>query len=318
MRLAEATDDLGHRMASKMALASALSFAGNPADSLELTEQCVADRPDDLAAARGFGGTNAWIVAVMFRNWPLSILGRLDELDEALRRAIDLAREHGELEFLSWGLGLRAAYGEWSGETATAVASARQGLEIAERAGVPFYLAVVASWLGDALRLERRYDEALEVYRRALDLIRTKRVAVQWRPVALSGQALAESALGAHEKAIAQARSALDESVAGGNRFGEGVARLALARVLLATGDPGLHDELEQTVERGRALCEQTGMRVHLAPLLEVRAALAERRGDPQEARRQLREAHRLYTEMGATGHAKRLARELAQPGASQ
>jgi hypothetical protein len=52
-------------------------------------------------------------------------------------------------------------------------------------------------------------------------------------------------------------------------------------------------------------------MRVHLPPLLEVRAALAERRGNPQEARRTLREAHRLYAEMGATGHANRLAREL-------
>jgi hypothetical protein len=51
-------------------------------------------------------------------------------------------------------------------------------------------------------------------------------------------------------------------------------------------------------------------MRVHLPALLEVRAALAERRGNPQEAREELREAHRLYTEMGATGHADRLARE--------
>ena len=39
---------------------------------------------------------------------------------------------------------------------------------------------------------------------------------------------------------------------------------------------------------------------------------LAECRGNPQEARGKLREAHGLYTEMGATGHAKRLARELA------
>ncbi len=34
--------------------------------------------------------------------------------------------------------------------------------------------------------------------------------------------------------------------------------------------------------------------------------------GEDAEAERELREAHRLYTEMGATGHAERLARELA------
>jgi hypothetical protein len=117
--------------------------------------------------------------------------------------------------------------------------------------------------------------------------------------------------MGRHEKAIEQARSALEEALRGGNRFGEGVARVALARVLLAAGDRELHQELEECVELGEVLCRDTGMRIHLPPLLEVRATLAERRGDSQEARRHLREAHRLYTEMGATGHAERLAKEL-------
>jgi hypothetical protein len=149
------------------------------------------------------------------------------------------------------------------------------------------------------------------MYQSALDLMRTRRVALMWKPCVVSGQALVYSALGEHEKAIARARSALEESVRGGNRIGEGVARLALARVLLAGGDPGLHDEVESTVELAEALCEETGMRAHLPPLLEVRATLAECRGSPQQARRQLREAHRLYTEMGATGHAERVGREL-------
>jgi tetratricopeptide (TPR) repeat protein len=114
----------------------------------------------------------------MIRNWPLGLLGRLEELDEALRKAIDLTREHGDLQYLGWGLGFRAAHGEWSGETATALASARQGVESAARAGVPFWLAVVLSWFGDALRLEQRYAEALEVYQKTLDLMRTRRVAL--------------------------------------------------------------------------------------------------------------------------------------------
>jgi hypothetical protein len=33
--------------------------------------------------------------------------------------------------------------------------------------------------------------------------------------------------------------------------------------------------------------------------------------GKDSARERELREAHRLYTEMGATGHAQRLAREL-------
>jgi hypothetical protein len=37
--------------------------------------------------------------------------------------------------------------------------------------------------------------------------------------------------------------------------------------------------------------------------------------GDDASRERELREAHRLYTEMGATGHAERLARELGMEG---
>jgi tetratricopeptide (TPR) repeat protein len=209
------------------------------------------------------------------------------------------------------GLSRRAVHGEWSGETATTLASARQSVEIAGRIGVPVFLSVALSSLGAALRLEQRYQEALEAYQKALDLIRTKRVALMVEPYVVSGQAEAYSALGEHGKALAQARWALEEAVSGGNRLAEDIARLTLARVLLATGDPRLHDEVEKTVEHAEAFCEETGMRVHVPPLLEVRAALAERRGDEQEARRKLHEAHRLYTEMGATGHAERLAKEL-------
>jgi tetratricopeptide (TPR) repeat protein len=309
--LAETSGDLGYWLAARVGLANALAMAGNPAESLDLFEQCVADRPEDLLAGREVLGLSPWIWAVLGRCLPLGVLGRLGEADEALRQGIEIARDYGDLEMLSTGFTLRVHHGEWSGETTTALASAMQSVEIAERNGVALFLSIALACLGDALRLEQRYREALEAYQKALDLMRTKRVMLLWKPLCVSGQALVYSALGEHEKAIAQTQSALEESARGGNRHAEDVARLALARVLLAAGDPGLHDEVERTVERAVALCEETGIRVHLPSLLEVRAALAERRGNPQEGRQKLREAHRLYTEMGATGHAERLAREL-------
>jgi class 3 adenylate cyclase/tetratricopeptide (TPR) repeat protein len=311
LRLAEASGDPDYRRTARAGLATALFFAGSFAESLDLLEQCVAERPDAPLVGWEIAGFSPWIYAVTARFWPLALLGRLDEAGEALRQGIGLAREHGDLELLSWGLTFRVLHGEWSGETAAALAGARQSVEITERIGASFALSMALAYLGDALRLERRYAEALEAYEKALDLMRAKRVGLMWEPRLFSGQAEACSALGEHEQAIAQARRALDESVRGGNPLTEGFARLALARVLLAAGDPSLHDEVERTVERAEALCEETGMRVHLPALLEVRAALAERRGNPQEAREKLREAHRLYTEMGATGHAERLAREL-------
>jgi tetratricopeptide (TPR) repeat protein len=294
-----------------VALGTALTLAGNPAESLELLEQCIAERPEDPLAGREILTASPWIYAVTTRFVSLGYLGRLGEADEALRRGIELAREHGEFELLSYGLGLRVFLGEWGGETATTLASARQSVETAERTGAPLSLSISLALLGDALRLEQRYPEAVEAYEKALGLIRTRRVGLMRKAEIVSGQALVDSALGEHGKAIARARSALEESLAGGHRFAEVFARLTLARVLLAAGDPDLHDEVESAIERAEPCSEETGMRVYLPPLLEVRAALAERRGNPQEAHEKLREAHRLYTEMGATGHAERVAREL-------
>jgi adenylate cyclase len=315
VRQAEASGDPVYRLAAGAALATALNLSGDSTESLEILERCVAERPEDPLAGREVLGVSPWIYAVMFRASPLSFLGRLGEAGEALRQGIELAREHGELELLSLGLGFLARQGERSGETATRLAGARRGVEIAERTGVPVFLALALARLGDALRLEQRYPEALETYEKALGLVRTKRVALMEEPLFVSGQAEAHSALGEHEQAIAQARSAREESVSRGNRFAEGFARLALARVLLAAGNPSLYGEIEGVVERAEALCEETGMHVHLPPLLQVRAAMAERRSNPQEARQKLREAHRLYTEMGATGHAERLAQQLGSVG---
>jgi hypothetical protein len=43
--------------------------------------------------------------------------------------------------------------------------------------------------------------------------------------------------------------------------------------------------------------------------VMEEQARLTRLTGDDAAAERELRDAHRLYEEMGATGHAKRLAR---------
>jgi len=45
----------------------------------------------------------------------------------------------------------------------------------------------------------------------------------------------------------------------------------------------------------------------------EISAELAHLRGDEATRERELREAHRLFVEMGATGHAERIAPLLAE-----
>ena len=55
-----------------------------------------------------------------------------------------------------------------------------------------------------------------------------------------------------------------------------------------------------------------TGAGAHIPSVPLARAELAGVLGDEATCERELREAHRLYSEMGATGHAERVARELS------
>jgi hypothetical protein len=88
--------------------------------------------------------------------------------------------------------------------------------------------------------------------------------------------------------------------------------QIALARALRLAD--GLESEAPIAAALGRAeeLIEEFGARVYRPQVCEERAESARLRGDKAGIARELREAHRLYTEMGATGHAERVARELA------
>jgi hypothetical protein len=70
--------------------------------------------------------------------------------------------------------------------------------------------------------------------------------------------------------------------------------------------------DIQSALSEAQALVEETGGRSREPLIHEERAELARLTGDDATYQRELREAHRLFTEMGATGHAERVGRELA------
>ena len=74
----------------------------------------------------------------------------------------------------------------------------------------------------------------------------------------------------------------------------------------LASAGP-IEAALARAVER----IEEFGARAFLPQIHEERAELARLGGNEPARTRELRGAHRLYSEMGATGHAERLAPDL-------
>jgi len=100
-----------------------------------------------------------------------------------------------------------------------------------------------------------------------------------------------------------------------GTRMYELPAQLARARALLSQGGPAAALEIEAALERASALVRATGARSYEPEILEVRARLARASSDPAACERLLREAEQLHAELGATGHAARLAQELVGVG---
>jgi hypothetical protein len=95
------------------------------------------------------------------------------------------------------------------------------------------------------------------------------------------------------------------------NKPSECEAELVRARVLLQLDGLAARDEITSALDAAAALAEEMNARSFEPFICEERARLARLSGDPTAFQRALREARRLYTEMGATGHAQRLAEEL-------
>jgi hypothetical protein len=91
--------------------------------------------------------------------------------------------------------------------------------------------------------------------------------------------------------------------------------RLDCAATLLAVDGAAAEETVQREIDAFLQRIEDTGANAYLAWTYELRAALAQVHDDGVTWEHELRAAHRLYTEMGATGHAERLARELGLEG---
>jgi hypothetical protein len=106
-----------------------------------------------------------------------------------------------------------------------------------------------------------------------------------------------------------RARVLADEAVstAQQRRIGKVHPLLARAHVQRLSDGAQAAAAIEADLQQAMAEVEQTEARAY-APLIHVeRAELARLLGDEATYQRELREAHRLFTEMGATGHVRRI-----------
>jgi adenylate cyclase len=252
--------------------------------------------------------------AFLLKSGMLSDLGRLDEGRESVDRGLRTAAEQGDTEIVGWGHMWSVGNAYRCGDTDRAISQAQEAMEIAERIGDAFSRTWAWTWVGGAAVMAGQWDRAIDAIERAQAISKERRTAADseawallWRAEAVQGLGDSEQATDLAQEAVALAREREQPSA-------EITANVVLARILLNVQGLRARDEIEAALLRAQELVDSTGART-FEPTIHVELAqLARQNGDEAERERELGEAHRLFTQIGATGHAERLAGRLATP----
>jgi class 3 adenylate cyclase len=304
VRLADELGEPELRVNARLQLPFVLLFTGPLAEGSTVVDEILELRAGDPSLGATVLGYDPRAYLATMRSFFLAYQGRMAEAEQNARRAHDLARDEPALRAQTEQMSALLAH--LKGDGPVALVHARRAVEIAERLGAANFLGIGYGITGMALVLERRWPEALEAFERVRERgLGYARV--------FSAPALARAWLGLGEES--RARSAAAEALSSTQRSGAKVweveAHLTQARVLSQTQGASARAEIESALTRARALIEEIGFRIREPWIPLERAELLRVLGDEVARQRELREAHRLFTEMGATGHAERLAREL-------
>ncbi|MBW2295028.1 MAG: AAA family ATPase [Deltaproteobacteria bacterium] len=310
-------DEVGNLFVSLMArvvMATALHFQGRLREAIEVADSAVAHHSGASADNRVWISPYSYILGL--RGALHSLCGSFVDASADLDRALAQATKSGDSESLACVHGFAAQHAVSTGEFLNAVEHAQQMSHAAQRTGIPLLLVDSYISLGSALLLSARWDESVEVLEQALEIANSRGVLLGPKRRILA--ALAEAYLGRNENE--RARHIAEELLAAphsGALLVEISAGLVLARALLRLEGGKARDAVHTAITRAQLRIEQSGARSLAPQIHRVLAEVAELDGDHTTRVRELREAHRLYQEMSAAGHANRIARLIAQPASA-
>jgi class 3 adenylate cyclase/tetratricopeptide (TPR) repeat protein len=311
LRLSEEVGDVALRVAVLGAVPMIHFSLGRLAEGLALLEQGIELAGDDVRRGSGQMVFNPLGTILMARALTRGLLGHIPEARRDLDEAISLMRRIGDLPVLCAALSCHPSVADWAGDPSGTLEAARESLELAEARGSPLAIVMALQALGRAHILHESWADGEAALERGVTLMRKHDVGRVFESLTLASLAEARIEQGDLEAALATA----EQAAVLGRRLKtptmEGTAHTAIARALLARGDAGARERIEDELDRAAALYDASGARSLAPAVLVERAALARLCGDEQARERHLREAHRLFNDVGATGHAQRLAAEL-------
>jgi class 3 adenylate cyclase len=287
------------------------AMVGRFAAAQEGYTRAVALLGDDPTAGIDFYGISPLLSATNMWLYVLVWMGRFAEAERELMCAREVAKHHQQLDILCWMETDTVLLARLGGNVVRPLDHARNATELAEKVGNAF-ARVMASWgLGMAHGLAGDWQAAIAALEGGLTLARERRAMLIIEPLILA--CLAESYLGAGDTPSARLRAeeALALAQQRQTRTQEIDAQLALARVRGRAEGLSARPAIEAALERALAVIRDTGARAFEPHVYLERAELARLSGDEATRQRELREAHRLFTEIGAPIRAEQVAKEL-------
>jgi class 3 adenylate cyclase/tetratricopeptide (TPR) repeat protein len=309
-RLAHHADDEGMKVALQTSQILLHVWAGELSRALTKVEGLMTQAADDIWLGAEILGYSAYIWAAFMKGFVLVRTGRLSEGAAAFDQALQLAQRHGDTFVLGHTHHGQATLEWFRGDLESTRARAREAIAMFESLGTTNQTAYGYLRLGAAQSLGYEWKESVENLERALSIAREQRLLVSETEI-LSHLAQAYLGLGQERRALETAEEAIRTARHRGTKLHECDALLALARILLRSEGSSARERIETVLGELTKLVAETGARVH-EPFIRVEyAELARLVGDKATRHRELGEAHRLFVEMGAGGHAERVAGQL-------
>src|SRR5262249_31589465 len=238
--------------------------------------------------------------------------GRLEEAEPYMQRGLGLSRDARDLFGIVFARSYLAELALWRGEEHGVLETLRLALQEFDSAAMaPLYVIRGLVGAARAHLVRREFPEAITAFERAIQLAREQEADLDIETAYLADLAAARLGDGDANGALRTAEEALTLARSRGTLLAELDAEIVRARALLAIEERGAAERAGASLAAAEALIETIGAGSR-SPLIHVARAELARALDDREARAsELREAHRLFTEIGAPIRAAKVVKEL-------
>jgi hypothetical protein len=313
-QLADQIGDPALRVNARIPQVFSLFLLGRAGEAAAVADEAASIIGDDRSLARDVVVSSPYGWSRLTRATLRALCGPLDRELVTIERMLDLLRDEGDEETQHAGCLFWVIIADLAGaDPDLAAGPASQALAWAEEAGGPM-ARVFLRGCAAIIHVQRcDWHQAIVLADEAVAMARERRIGQSMLALLLATRARAQ--IGARD--LVGARRSAEEAVARavhcGTGFFEVGARHQLARAIILA-NPSLEQLAAAQVELDQALarCDGLGLRAYAPHLYEARAELARAVGDEAAYDNEIRTAYRLFVEVGAKGHARRLEGALS------